>query len=113
MNGLDKKTPKHVAIVMDGNGRWAESRGLLRIEGHRAGVEVVKTVVRCCLKEKISILSLFAFSSENWSRPEKEVEFLMQLFIQALEQEIQELHQHGICLRFTGYREALSLALQT
>jgi undecaprenyl diphosphate synthase len=93
---------------MDGNGRWAQNRGLLRVEGHRAGVETVKTVIRCCLQAQIPTLSLFAFSSENWSRPENEVEFLMQLFIEALGHEVQELHQHGVCLRFTGDREALS-----
>lgn len=98
---------------MDGNGRWAQNRGLLRVEGHRAGVEAVKTVIRCCLQAQIQILSLFAFSSENWSRPENEVEFLMQLFIEALGHEVQELHQHGVCLRFTGDRGALSPTLRT
>ncbi len=93
---------------MDGNGRWAQRRGLLRVEGHRAGVLAVKTVIRCCLEAKIPMLSLFAFSSENWSRPETEVEFLMQLFVQALEQEIAELHQHGIRLRFIGNTAVLS-----
>ncbi|KTD23835.1 undecaprenyl pyrophosphate synthetase [Legionella lansingensis] len=97
---------------MDGNGRWAQNRGLLRVEGHRAGVETVKTVIRCCLQTQIPILSLFAFSSENWSRPENEVEFLMQLFIEALGHEVQELHQHGVCLRFTGDRTGLSQKLQ-
>ena len=96
---------------MDGNGRWAQSHGLLRVEGHRAGVEAVKTVIRCCLQRQIPILSLFAFSSENWSRPENEVEFLMQLFIEALGHEVKELHQHGVCLRFTGDRAALSRLL--
>ncbi|RMX17736.1 isoprenyl transferase [Legionella jordanis] len=104
--------PKHIAIVMDGNGRWALSRGLLRVEGHRAGVEAVKTVIRCCLETGIPILSLFAFSSENWSRPSHEVEFLMQLFIDALGHEVKELHQHGIRLRFTGDRNGLSQKLQ-
>ncbi|WP_028372169.1 isoprenyl transferase [Legionella lansingensis] len=104
--------PKHIAIIMDGNGRWAQNRGLLRVEGHRAGVETVKTVIRCCLQTQIPILSLFAFSSENWSRPENEVEFLMQLFIEALGHEVQELHQHGVCLRFTGDRTGLSQKLQ-
>ncbi|MFW2572076.1 polyprenyl diphosphate synthase [Legionella sp. 29fVS95] len=108
---MNEILPQHVAIVMDGNGRWAQSRGLLRVEGHRAGVETVKTVIRCCLQTQIPILSLFAFSSENWSRPENEVEFLMQLFIEALGHEVQELHQHGVCLRFTGDREALSPTL--
>ncbi|ARG98183.1 di-trans,poly-cis-decaprenylcistransferase [Legionella micdadei] len=111
MNSLNDSLPQHIAIVMDGNGRWAENRGLLRIEGHRAGVEAVKTVIRCCLESQIPILSLFAFSSENWSRPENEVEFLMQLFIEALSHEVQELHQHGIQLRFTGDRQALSPTL--
>lgn len=97
---------------MDGNGRWAQSRGLLRIEGHRAGVNTVKTIIRCCLQNKIPILSLFAFSSENWSRPEKEVEFLMQLFITALGHEVDELHQRGVRLRFTGDRNALSQTLR-
>lgn len=97
---------------MDGNGRWAQSRGLLRIEGHRAGVDAVKAVIRSCLQKKIPVLSLFAFSSENWSRPENEVEFLMQLFIDALGREIEELHQHGVRLRFTGNRNGLSVALR-
>lgn len=97
---------------MDGNGRWAQNRGLLRVEGHRAGAEAVKTVIRCCLQHQIPVLSLFAFSSENWSRPETEVEFLMRLFIDALGREVQELHQHGICLRFTGDRAGLSVELQ-
>lgn len=109
---LNEILPRHIAIVMDGNGRWAQNRGLMRIEGHRAGVESVRTVIRCCLQKSIPILSLFAFSSENWSRPENEVEFLMQLFIEALEKEVHELHQHGIKLCFTGDRAALSQALQ-
>lgn len=104
--------PGHIAIIMDGNGRWAENKGLPRIEGHRAGVEAVKTVIECCIKQNIPILSLFAFSSENWSRPHDEVEFLMQLFLQALHQEIEDLHQHGICLRFIGDRNNLIEVLQ-
>ncbi len=107
MNSL----PRHIAIVMDGNGRWAENRGLERIEGHRAGVDAVKTVIQWCLQKKISILSLFAFSSENWARPAMEVDFLMQLFIQALKREIQELHHQHVCVRFTGDRSQLSPAL--
>lgn len=110
--GLNDRIPKHVAIVMDGNGRWAAQRGLLRIEGHRAGVDSVKTIIRCCLHHGIAILSLFAFSSENWARPLNEVDFLMQLFLQALKKEVDELHQHGVSLRFTGCRQALSVSLQ-
>jgi undecaprenyl diphosphate synthase len=109
---LNQKLPQHVAIVMDGNGRWAESRGLPRVEGHRAGIESVKTVVEFCLQHEIRVLSLFAFSSENWSRPENEVDFLMQLFIHALEKEIDELHEHKVQLRFTGDRTQLSPTLQ-
>ena len=97
---------------MDGNGRWAESRGLPRSEGHCAGVDVVKTMVRACVERHIPILSVWAFGSENWTRPETEVSFLMQLFVQALTREINELHQNGVCLRFTGNREQLLPALQ-
>lgn len=97
---------------MDGNGRWAENKGLERIEGHRVGSETVKAMVECCLKKHIPILSLFAFSSENWLRPEAEVDFLMQLFAHALEREIQTLNQHGVRLRFTGDRNQLSSGLR-
>jgi undecaprenyl diphosphate synthase len=106
------KVPQHVAIIMDGNGRWAESRRLMRFEGHTAGIETVKTVIKCCLDTQIPILSLFAFSSENWMRPEKEVEFLMHLFLETLRAEIQGLHENKICLRFTGDRQTLSPAIR-
>lgn len=109
---MEHKIPKHVAIVMDGNGRWAESRGLPRIEGHKAGVESVKAMIRSCVAKKISCLSLFAFSSENWSRPVEEVNFLMELFVESLQKELSELNQHGICMRFTGDRSVLSPVLQ-
>lgn len=97
---------------MDGNGRWANRKGLLRVDGHRAGVDTVNTIIRCCLKKNISILSLFAFSSENWARPEAEVECLMDLFLQALNKEVAELDKQGVSLRFTGCRDALSVILQ-
>lgn len=97
---------------MDGNGRWAESRGLERFEGHQAGVASVETIIRCCLQSAIPVLSLFAFSSENWARPESEVEFLMQLFLNSLQDKITELHQQGISIRFSGVKEALSLPLR-
>ncbi|MBA2709986.1 MAG: di-trans,poly-cis-decaprenylcistransferase [Tatlockia sp.] len=109
---MNEIVPQHIAIVMDGNGRWAQSRGLLRIKGHRAGAEAVKNVIRCCLHHQIPVLSLFAFSRENWSRPEKEVAFLMQLFLEALGREVPDLHQHGIRLQFTGDRSGLSSNLQ-
>jgi undecaprenyl diphosphate synthase len=103
--------PKHIAIVMDGNGRWAQKRGLERIKGHQAGVEAVKVIIRSCAEKGICVLSLFAFSSENWSRPDNEVQFLMALFIESLNQELDELHQHGIRLMFTGERSNLSQPL--
>jgi len=105
---LSQKIPQHVAIVMDGNGRWAENQGLERIEGHRAGLDVVRMVIKFCLHKNIPVLSLFAFSSENWSRPTAEVEFLMQIFLESLKQEKSELHDKGICIRFMGDRSKLS-----
>ncbi|HHT0592938.1 TPA: polyprenyl diphosphate synthase [Legionella anisa] len=109
---MEQKNPQHVAIIMDGNGRWAESRGLPRIEGHKAGVESVKKMIRCCMTKGIPCLSLFAFSSENWCRPAEEVNFLMELFLESLRKEIFELNQHGIRMRFTGDRSVLSPVLQ-
>jgi undecaprenyl diphosphate synthase len=109
---LHSKIPQHVAIVMDGNGRWAENRGLARIEGHKAGVNTVKKITRACMEKKIACLSLFAFSSENWSRPKEEVSFLMELFLHALKEEVPELNQHGIRIVFTGDRTPLMPILQ-
>lgn len=97
---------------MDGNGRWAENQNLLRFEGHRAGAESVRTVIRCCLKKGIPILSLFAFSSENWQRPVEEVEFLMKLFLQSLQDEVTLLKENGVRLCFIGCRKGLSPLLQ-
>ncbi len=97
---------------MDGNGRWAEARGLLRTEGHRAGVEAIRAIVKACVPKKISMLSVFAFGQENWARPIEEVNFLMDLFLQSLDREIDELNQEGVCLRFIGERDVLDKALQ-
>ncbi len=97
---------------MDGNGRWAQRQGLMRIEGHRVGVHVVKDIIRCCLARDIPVLSLFAFSCENWARPSHEVEFLMSLFLQALEKEIDALHQQGVRLKFIGDRLKFSQELR-
>jgi len=110
---LSQIIPQHVAIVMDGNGRWAENQGLPRIEGHRSGVEAVRGMVETCLKKKISTLSLFAFSRENWARPADEVNFLMDLFIQSLDRELDALHEQGVRLMFIGNRAELSDILQT
>lgn len=109
---LNRIIPQHIAVVMDGNGRWAESRGLPRIEGHKAGVAAVKRLIASCLEKKLPTVSLFAFSSENWSRPDQEVHFLMELFVDSLNKELSELNQHDIRLRFTGDRSPLSDKLQ-
>jgi len=90
--------PQHVAIIMDGNGRWARSRGMPRVAGHRASVKVVRKIVEDCAERKIKFLTLFAFSSENWGRPRDEVMSLMSLFVESLEAEIAELHSSGVRL---------------
>jgi undecaprenyl diphosphate synthase len=94
--------PGHVAVVMDGNGRWARKRGLPRIAGHRRGVEAVRELVRTCGRRGISYLTLFAFSSENWRRPRAEVEFLVELLVSTLETEIRRLHEGGVNLKIIG-----------
>jgi undecaprenyl diphosphate synthase len=94
--------PRHVAIIMDGNGRWAKRRFLPRIAGHRKGVEAVRNIVRACTDRGVKALTLFAFSSENWRRPADEVSLLMQLFVSALQQEVDRLHQNGIRFRAIG-----------
>jgi undecaprenyl diphosphate synthase len=99
--------PLHVAIIMDGNGRWARSRGLPRSAGHRASVKVVRRVVEECAQRKIRYLTLFAFSSENWLRPPDEVGMLMKLFLDSLVREIASLHENQVRLRFIGDRDAL------
>lgn len=100
--------PHHIAIVMDGNGRWAERQGLARVEGHGAGVEAVRRIVKACLERHIPVLSLFAFSSENWSRPKHEVDLLMELFAKTIAEEIDALHEQGVRLRFCSRRSKLS-----
>lgn len=94
--------PGHVAVIMDGNGRWARKRFLPRVAGHVKGVELVREMVRACLERGIRYLTLFAFSSENWRRPQEEVTLLMQLFVKALEQEVSKLHANGVRLRVIG-----------
>lgn len=96
--------PRHVAIIMDGNGRWAKRRHLPRIAGHRAGVEAVRGVIENCMTKGIEALTLFAFSSENWRRPAKEVDLLMDLFLTALQREVAKLHNNGIRLKVIGDR---------
>ena len=94
--------PRHVAIIMDGNGRWAKSRLLPRIAGHKRGVDTVRTAVKACIEHEVNYLTLFAFSSENWRRPAAEISFLMQLFFTVLEQEVIKLHENGIRFKVIG-----------
>ncbi|MBS1160947.1 MAG: uppS [Proteobacteria bacterium] len=104
--------PKHVAVIMDGNGRWAKKRFLPRVAGHVKGVELVREMVRACLEQGIEYLTLFAFSSENWRRPQEEVSLLMQLFVKALEQEVDKLHRNGVRLRIIGDLSPFDARLQ-
>lgn len=100
--------PQHIAIIMDGNGRWAKRRFMPRVAGHRAGVEAARQVVKHCAKKNIKVLTLFAFSSENWRRPAQEVSHLMELFFTGLEREVRMLHENNIQLRFIGDRSRFS-----
>ncbi len=104
--------PRHIAIIMDGNGRWAQARTLPRVAGHRAGVEAVRGVVRVCGELGVDVLTLFAFSSENWRRPQKEVGLLMELFMTALQGEIKKLHKSNVRFRLIGDRSAFKTKLQ-
>ena len=94
--------PRHIAIIMDGNGRWAKKRLMPRVAGHAQGVERVRDVIRACVERGVEYLTLFAFSSENWRRPSDEVNRLMELFVMALEREVGKLHKNGICLKIIG-----------
>lgn len=104
--------PRHVAVIMDGNNRWARLRGLAGAEGHKAGEQAVHRMVEQAARCGIEVLSVFAFSSENWRRPENEVAALMGLFLQALSQKVNELHENGIRLRFIGDLSRFSADLQ-
>jgi len=104
----DSKVPHHIAIVMDGNGRWANKRYLPRIAGHRQGVESLKRCARACDERGVRVLTVFAFSSENWNRPSEEVSGLMDLFALALSREVRQLQSDGVQLRFVGDRAGLS-----
>ncbi|GAA3706557.1 polyprenyl diphosphate synthase [Oceanisphaera sediminis] len=104
--------PRHVAIIMDGNGRWAEQRGKFRVSGHKAGVKSVRAAVSFAYRLKLDALTLFAFSSENWRRPEDEVSALMSLFIAVLGSEVRKLHRNNIRLRVIGDHRGFSEHLQ-
>ena len=107
---IDTGVPQHIAIIMDGNGRWANRRQLPRIAGHRAGVENVRVIVERCAELGIKVLTLFAFSSENWRRPPTEVRLLLELFSVALEQEVERLDNNGV--RLQGYRGSCRISAQ-
>lgn len=107
-----KKIPLHVAIIMDGNGRWAKKRGLSRSEGHRAGIEKIKEIMDLCKKQGIKILTLYAFSKQNWNRPPREVSFLMDRFKYYLEREKSNLMKEGVCFRVIGRLDELPSDLQ-
>ncbi|MGQ0456822.1 MAG: isoprenyl transferase [Hyphomicrobium sp.] len=105
--------PRHVAIIMDGNGRWAKERGLPRTLGHRQGVEAVRRAVRASIELKISYLTIFSFSSENWKRPSDEVDDLMGLMKRFIRRDLAELHEAGVCIRTIGERQQVDTELMT
>lgn len=110
---LDKnRLPQHVAVIMDGNGRWAKNRGLPRIMGHQRGVDALKDLLRCCRDWGIPALTAYAFSTENWGRPLEEVEFLMTLFERVLRRELEEMMQENVKIRFIGNLSALPESLR-
>ncbi len=104
--------PQHVAIIMDGNGRWARKRRLPRHSGHRAGVQATRLVVEECARQQVPALTVFAFSSENWRRPKTEVSLLMELFVNTLQRESKRLHENKVRMRFIGDRDAFSEKLR-
>lgn len=110
---LDRdRLPQHVAVIMDGNGRWAKRRGLPRFMGHRRGVDSLKDLLRCCRDWGIAALTAYSFSTENWRRPTEEVEFLMTLFERLLRQELREMQEENVRIRFAGDLKALPPSLQ-
>ncbi len=111
-SGEPSEVPRHIAVIMDGNGRWAAARALPRSAGHRMGVRSVKQIVENCARRGVEVLTLFAFSSENWNRPKEEVSMLMSRFLQALDDEVDDLHKNGIRLNFAGNLQQLSPALR-
>lgn len=112
MNEESQAVPQHIAIIMDGNGRWAKQQHQPRFMGHRAGVKAVEEIVKHCIELDIKVLSLFAFSSENWRRPSKEVSLLMELFSLALKQQVKRLHKNNIRLQIIGELSQFSPSLQ-
>jgi undecaprenyl diphosphate synthase len=109
---LPEKIPEHVAIIMDGNGRWARARGLPRLAGHHAGTENLRRVIRAAVEFGIQTLTIYAFSTENWARPTEEVRGLLNILEDVIDRELEELHQEGVCLRHLGRLERLDPGLQ-
>lgn len=105
--------PRHIAIIMDGNGRWARERNAHRTEGHRAGIRATQAIIEACAHRRIEVLTLFAFSSENWRRPESEIRVLLEMFLRTLRSEIDKLADNDIRLRFIGDRRGFSKALRS
>jgi undecaprenyl diphosphate synthase len=112
MSEESQAVPQHIAIIMDGNGRWAKQQHQPRFMGHRAGVKAVEEIVKHCIELDVKVLSLFAFSSENWRRPSKEVSLLMELFSLALKQQVKRLHKNNIRLQIIGELSQFSPSLQ-
>lgn len=104
---LPGKIPEHVAIIMDGNGRWAKKRGLPRVAGHRAGTENLRRIIRACVEFGVPCLTIYAFSTENWSRPADEVEGLLNILAEVIDKELAELNREGVQLRHLGHLEQL------
>ena len=104
--------PQHVAVIMDGNGRWAKRQGLPRIMGHKRGVDALKDLLRCCQDWGIQALTAYAFSTENWKRPQEEVDFLMTLFQRVLRQELREMVEENVQIKFVGNLQDLPRSLQ-
>jgi undecaprenyl diphosphate synthase len=111
-NRLPDRIPAHIAIIMDGNGRWAKSRGLPRLAGHRAGTENLRRIIEACIEFGIQYLTIYAFSTENWGRPHEEVQGLMRLFEDVIDRELQELYDQGVQLRHIGRLDRLRPAFR-
>jgi undecaprenyl diphosphate synthase len=112
INGLNGRKPLHIGIIMDGNGRWAISRGLPRLAGHRAGTENLRRVIEACVEFDIQYLTLYAFSTENWGRPSVEVQGLMRILEDVIDRELQELHEEGVQLRHIGRLDRIKPSLK-
>ncbi len=111
-DGLPKNIPRHIAVIMDGNGRWAKAHNLPRLAGHRAGTENLRRVIEGCVEYGVAYLTIYAFSTENWERPEEEVKGLMMIVEDVIDRELKELHRNGVQLRHIGRMEGLSPFLQ-